>query len=85
MQTAQVMGFSSGPYWQLRLCKDGDPKLIMVALFSLPPPPPPRCVECECVCVIHSVVSGSLQSHSPGRTVACQAPLYGFLLARTLE
>lgn len=41
MQTAQVMGFSSGPYWQLRLCKDGDPKLIMVALFSLPPPPPP--------------------------------------------
>lgn len=51
MQTAQVMGFSSGPYWQLRLCKDGDPKLIMVALFSLPPPPPPA-VWSVSVCVL---------------------------------
>ena len=35
MQTAQVTDFSPGPYWQLRLCKDGDLKPVMVTLFSL--------------------------------------------------
>ena len=77
MQTAQVTDFSPGPYWQLRLCKDGDLKPVMVTLFSLVLSLSLSLCVCvlACACVIHSVVSGSLQPHSPGRTVACQDPL----------
>ena len=51
MQTAQVTDFSPGPYWQLRLCKDGDLKPVMVTLFSLFLSLSLSLSVCVCVCV----------------------------------
>ena len=50
MQTAQVTDFSPGPYWQLRLCKDGDLKPVMVTLFSLFLSLSLSLCVCVCVC-----------------------------------